>query len=80
MIEQKWKGYQGIGVSEAFECQNTRIDFKYCCYWEKWKTIQTSGIPGTQGAFSDKVTTDIEESVVQYDAQVIKNTFIADFK
>ena len=53
-----------------------RRDFKFCYYWEKLKIIQTTGIPGVQGAFSDKVTPDIDvftdELVVQYDVQVVK--------
>ena len=46
------------------------------------KLYQTTGIPGTQGAFSDKVTPDIDgftdEPVVQCEVQVLKNTFIDD--
>ena len=37
-------------------------------------------IPGTQGAFSDKITPDIEsftdEPVVQCDVRVVKNTLV----
>ena len=41
---------------------------------------QTTGTPGTQGAFPDKVTTDVDvftdEPVVQCDAKVEANTFL----
>ena len=41
-------------------------------------------IPGTQGAFSDKVTPDIDyftdEPQVQCDVQVVKNNFVDGFK
>ena len=30
MTEQKRKDYQGITANEAFECETTRINFKYC--------------------------------------------------
>ena len=77
MIKQKEKGYQGIKATEAFEYENTRSNFKYCYYWEKWKT---TGIPGIQGAFSDEVTPDIacftDGPVAQCDFQVLENTFI----
>ena len=46
------------------------------------KLYQTTGIPGTQGAFSDKVTPDIDgftdEPVVQCEVLVLKNTFTDD--
>ena len=46
---------------------------------KKEKLCQTAGIPGTQGAFSDKVTPYIDlvtgEPVVQCDVQVLENTF-----
>ena len=35
MTEQKGKGYQGVRATEAFECKNTRNDFKHCYYREK---------------------------------------------
>ena len=42
------------------------------------KLCHATGIPGTQGAFSDKVTPNIngftDETVVQYDVQVVENT------
>ena len=42
------------------------------------------GIPGTQGAFSDKVTPGIndfiDEPVVQCDVQVVENAFMNDSK
>ena len=45
---------------------------------------QTTGIPGNQGAFLDKVTSDIDgftdELVVHCDLQVVKNTFVDDSK
>ena len=34
MMEEKGKGYHGIRAIEAFECENTRSDFKCCHYWE----------------------------------------------
>ena len=41
------------------------------------------GIPGTQGAFSDNVTPDIDgftdEPFVRCDVRVVKNIFIDDF-
>ena len=44
------------------------------------KLCQTTGIPGTQGAFPDKVTTDIDvfndEPVIQCDVKVEANTFL----
>ena len=63
MTEQKGKGYRGIRAIEAFEYENTRSDFKCYDYREKWKTIceTTVTIPGTQGAFSDKVASDIDD-------------------
>ena len=80
MTEQKGKEYQEIRAIEAFEYDNTRSDFK--CYddLEKLKTTceTTVTIPGTQGAFSDKVAPDIDdftdEPEFQCDAQVVKNT------
>ena len=39
MTEQKEKGYQGIRATKAFEYTNTKSGFKYCYYWEKWKTV-----------------------------------------
>ena len=58
MLEQKGKGYQGISAIEAIGYENTSSDFKYCDYNEKnekqYVRLQLS-IPGTQGAFSDKV-------------------------
>ena len=39
MMEQKGKGYQGVRATEVFEYENTRSDFNYCYYWEKWKTM-----------------------------------------
>ena len=48
------------------------------------KLCQTTRIPGTQGAFSDKVTHDIvgftDEPVVQCGVQVVENNFIDDSK
>ena len=48
------------------------------------RQITQLGIPGTQGAFSDKITPDIEsftdEPVVQCDVRVVKNTFVDDSK
>ena len=48
------------------------------------KLCQTTGIPGTQGAFSDKLTPNIDvfidEPVVQCDVQGVENTFTDDFK
>ena len=48
------------------------------------KLCQTRGIPGTQGLFSDNVTSDVDgftdEPVVQCDTQVVENTFIDDSK
>ena len=50
------------------------------------KNCQTAGIPGTQGAFSDKETSDIDGftdepvAVVQCEVQVAENTFVDDFK
>ena len=48
------------------------------------KQCQTTGIPRTLGAFSDKVTLDIDgftdEPVVKCDVQVVENTFIDDSK
>ena len=48
------------------------------------KLCQTTGIAGIQGAFSDKVTTNIDvfidEAVVQCDVQVVENIFIDDSK
>ena len=42
------------------------------------KLCHTTAIPGTQGAFSDKVTPNIDgftdKPVVQYDVQVVENT------
>ena len=79
----------GIRVIEAFEYKNTRSDFKCCDYREKWKTIcqTTVSIPGTlsdKGSFSDKVAPDIDDFTdkpeIQCDAQVVKNTFLDDFK
>ena len=71
-MEQKRKGYQGIRAIEAYEYENTGSYFKYCHYWEKWKTMSYyRDIPGTQGAFSEKVTSNsdgfTDEAVVQYD-------------
>ena len=86
MTEENGKGYKGIRAVEAFEYENTRSDFKCCDYREKWKTtwqIQLS-IQGTQGAFSDKATSNIDdftdEPEVQCDIQVVKNTFVDDSK
>ena len=63
MMEQKGKGYQGISAIEATGYENTSSDFKYCDYNEKnekqYVRLQLS-IPGTQGAFSDKVAPDID--------------------
>ena len=43
------------------------------------KLCQTAGIPGTERAFSDKVTLNIDgftdEPLVQCDVQVVENTF-----
>ena len=62
-IEQKGKGYQGISAIEAIGYENTSSHFKYCDYNEKnekqYVRLQLS-IPGTQGAFSDKVAPDID--------------------
>ena len=48
------------------------------------KLCQTTGIPGTQEIFLDKVTPNIYvftyEPVVQCDVQVVENTFIDDSK
>ena len=52
----------------------------------KMKNCQTTGIPGTQGAFSDKETSDIDGftdepvAVVQCEVQVAENTFVDDSK
>ena len=63
MMEQKGKEYQGISAIEAIGYENTSSDFKYCDYNEKnekqYVRLQLS-IPGTQGAFSDKVAPDID--------------------
>ena len=44
------------------------------------KLSQTTGIPGTQEAFSEKVTPDIDvftdEPTFQCDAQVVENTLL----
>ena len=44
--------------------------------------VGLKGYPGTQGAFSDKVNSDIngftDEPVVQHDVQVVENTFVDD--
>ena len=56
MTEQKEKGYQGIRATEVFEHENKKSCFKYCYYWEKWKTMfdyRDARLPGTQGVFSD---------------------------
>ena len=47
MTGQKWYGYQGIGAAEQFEYENTRSDFKCCCYCEKKQTmhVRLAGIP-----------------------------------
>ena len=71
-------------LTETFEYETTRSDFKCCDYQENWKTIWyvrlQLGIPRTQEAFSDKVAPDIDgfrnEPVVQCDAQVVKSTFV----
>ena len=81
MMEQKGKGYQGITASEAFECENTRSDFKYCYSEKNEKLCQTIGTPRTQGQFSDKVTPNIEvvfidEPVIQCYVQFVENAFI----
>ena len=51
---------------------------------ENKEQCQITGIPGTQGAFSDKVTPDIDgftdEPAVQCDVQVVENIFIDDCK
>ena len=63
MTEQKAKQYQGIRVTEAFEYKNKRSYFKYCYYWEKWKAMSNyrdTRLPGSQEAFSDKVTPDVD--------------------
>ena len=48
------------------------------------KTYVRQQVPGIQGTFSDKVAPDIDgftdEPVVQYDAKVVENTFVDDFK
>ena len=84
MTEQKEKGYQRIRATEAFEYENTRSDFEFCFYWEKWKPMLDSRDTGTQGSFSGKVTTGINgftvEPVVQCDIQVVENTFMDDSK
>ena len=62
-MEHKGEGYQGIRAIEVFGYENTSSDFPYCDYTEKNKKqyvrLQLS-IPGTQGAFSDKVAPDID--------------------
>ena len=69
MTEEQRKVYQGIRAIEAFEYENTKSGFKYY-YWEKWKTMSVYRLPGTQVAFSGKVTPDIDvftdEPVCQY--------------
>ena len=53
-----------IRTIKKFEYENTRRGFECCDYWEKWKTIPTQIILldmwGTEGAFSHKVTPDID--------------------
>ena len=88
MTEQKGKECRGIRVMETFEYENTRNDFKCCNYREKWKLIcQTTAkytIPGTQGAFSDKVIPDIDDFIdepeAQCNVQVVKKTSVNDSK
>ena len=67
-----------VAITEKNEKQYVRI-----CPIYIGQIIQL-GIPGTEEAFSDKVTPDIdgftEESVVRYDVPVVKNTFIDDSK
>ena len=54
MTEQKGKGYQGIWATETFEYKNTR-KISIIVITEKSENLsQTTGLPGTQGAFSDR--------------------------
>ena len=86
MTEQKGKGYQGIWATETFEYKNTRKDFKYCYYWENWKTISDYRVTrDPRGLFRQiKVTPEIDyitdKTVLQCDAQDVENTFIDDSK
>ena len=72
---------------EAVDYENTRNDFKCCDYWKSEKQyvrLQLS-IPGSQGAFLDKINfgtdgfTD-EPVFYQCDVQVIKSSFVDDSK
>ena len=61
MAKQRGKGYQGIRATEAFEYENTRNDFNYCYYWEKWKTMsdyKDTRFP--KGTFRDKFNPNID--------------------
>ena len=69
-----------IRTIKKFEYENTRRGFECCDYWEKWKTIPRQIILldmwGTEVAFSDKVTTDIDgftdEPIVQCVVRFVK--------
>ena len=57
MTKQKGEGYQGIGaIDEPFEYENTRSDFRLF----RISDFSYKYIPGTKGAFSDKVDSDID--------------------
>ena len=51
---------------------------------KQYVRLATASIPGTQGAFSDKVALDIDdftdEPEFQCDVHVVKNTFVGDSK
>ena len=66
MMEQIGKGYQGIRAIEAFEhlsMNKQEVTSNVVIPEKKWKTIcqTTVSIPGTKGAFSDKVAPDIDD-------------------
>ena len=59
MTKQKWKEYQGIRATEKFDYENARSDFKQLLLeLRKVNSYVRKGIPGTQGAFSEKVLSD----------------------
>ena len=64
---------------EVFEYQRQEVVSNVAITVKNEKLCQTKGIPGTQGIFSDTVTSDISgftnEPVVQCDVQVAGNTF-----
>ena len=68
-----------ILATEAIEYENTKMIPSIVITEKNENLCQTTRIPGTQGAFSEKVTTDIDdftnELVVQCDVHVVKNTY-----